>query len=63
MNNADFSLKIVICQGQKVMYQKKDVACTTKNTGIHIKPLALTILKLLAILKFQTDLQNDRKKE
>ena len=23
MTNADFSLKIVICQGQKVMYQKK----------------------------------------
>ena len=63
MNNADFSLKIVICQGQKVMYQKKDLACTAENTSIHIKPLVLTILKLLAILKFQTDLQNDRKTE
>ena len=54
MTNADFFLKIVICQGQKVMYQKKDLACTTKNTGI---------LKLLAILKFQTDLHNDKKTE
>ena len=56
-------MQIVICQGQKVLYQKKDLRCTTKNTGIHIKPIALTILKLLAILKFQTDLQNDRKTE
>ena len=58
-----YFFKLVNRHGQKVKYQEKDLTCITRIIHVKYKALALTVSKLLAMVYFQTDLQNDRKTE